>query len=59
MGRFTLSRFLPDLDLDAENHIGGTIVDGTGRLAYLKTAVGRPDAARTPALALAATVEGP
>jgi len=37
MGRFTLSRFLPAFDRDTENHIGETITDETGRLAYLKT----------------------
>ncbi len=37
MGRFTLSRFLPAFTLDGENHIGETITDDTGRLAYLKT----------------------
>lgn len=37
MGRFTLSRFLPDFSLYGENHIGETITDDTGRLAYLKT----------------------
>jgi hypothetical protein len=37
MGRFTLSRFLPIFALDAENHVGETITDDTGRLAYLKT----------------------
>ncbi|RKR86804.1 hypothetical protein BDK92_1072 [Micromonospora pisi] len=37
MGRFTLSRFLPALDPDTENHIGETITDDTGQLAYLKT----------------------
>ena len=37
MGRFTLSRFLPAFDLGAENHIGETITDDAGRLAYLKT----------------------
>lgn len=37
MGRFTLSRFLPAFDPDAENHIGETITDRAGRLAYLKT----------------------
>jgi hypothetical protein len=37
MGRFALSRFLPGFALDVENHIGETIVDDTGRLAYLKT----------------------
>lgn len=37
MGRFTLSRFLPAFDPDTENHIGETITDDRGRLAYLKT----------------------
>ncbi|MEU8053401.1 ARPP-2 domain-containing protein [Micromonospora haikouensis] len=37
MGRFTLSRFLPAFDPDAENHIGETITDEAGALAYLKT----------------------
>ncbi|MEV4823243.1 hypothetical protein [Micromonospora sp. NPDC049274] len=37
MGRFTLARFLPAFDPDADNHIGETITDETGRLAYLKT----------------------
>jgi hypothetical protein len=37
MGRFTLERFLPVLDPRAENHIGETITDEAGRLAYLKT----------------------
>lgn len=37
MGRYTLSRFLPAFDLDGENHIGETITDREGRLAYLKT----------------------
>ena len=37
MGRFTLARFLPDFDPRQENHIGETITDEAGRLAYLKT----------------------
>jgi hypothetical protein len=37
MGRFTLARFLPAFDPDAENHIGETITDDAGQLAYLKT----------------------
>jgi hypothetical protein len=37
MGRFGLSRFLPPFDPDGENHIGETITDADGRLAYLKT----------------------
>nr|WTA65462.1 hypothetical protein OHB51_23445 [Micromonospora sp. NBC_00855] len=37
MGRFTLARFLPAFDLDADNHIGETITDEAGQLAYLKT----------------------
>ncbi|WDZ83898.1 ARPP-2 domain-containing protein [Micromonospora cathayae] len=37
MGRFTLSRFLPAFDPEAENHIGETITDEVGRTAYLKT----------------------
>jgi hypothetical protein len=37
MGRFTLSRFLPSFGPTDENHIGETITDDTGRLAYLKT----------------------
>jgi hypothetical protein len=37
MGRFTLSRFLPAFNPDTENHIGETITDDTGQLAYLKT----------------------
>ncbi|WP_027344048.1 ARPP-2 domain-containing protein [Hamadaea tsunoensis] len=37
MGRFTLSRFVPAFDPDGENHIGETITDQRGRLAYLKT----------------------
>ncbi|MFI7609438.1 ARPP-2 domain-containing protein [Micromonospora sp. NPDC049366] len=37
MGRFTLARFLPVFDPDVDNHIGETITDEAGRLAYLKT----------------------
>jgi hypothetical protein len=37
MGRYTLARFLPALDPDTENHIGETITDHNGQLAYLKT----------------------
>lgn len=37
MGRFTLSRSLPSFDPDVENHLGETITDDEGRLAYLKT----------------------
>lgn len=37
MGRYTLSRFVPEFDPDVENHIGETITDRQGRLAYLKT----------------------
>ncbi|MGP3955352.1 ARPP-2 domain-containing protein [Nonomuraea sp. 3N208] len=37
LGRFTLSRFLPAFERKRENHIGETITDGDGRLAYLKT----------------------
>lgn len=37
MGRFTLARFLPDFDPEAENHIGETITDEAGRTVYLKT----------------------
>lgn len=37
MGRFTLSRFLPPFHLKQESHIGETITDEAGRIAYLKT----------------------
>ncbi|MEV0382166.1 hypothetical protein [Nonomuraea sp. NPDC050643] len=37
MGRYTLSRFLPGFERKVENHIGETITDEEGRLAYLKT----------------------
>ncbi|GLW09755.1 hypothetical protein Misp01_48840 [Microtetraspora sp. NBRC 13810] len=37
LGRFRLSRFLPSFERRAENHIGETITDEDGRLAYLKT----------------------
>ncbi|MFI7616476.1 ARPP-2 domain-containing protein [Nonomuraea terrae] len=37
MGRFTLSRFLPSFERKGDNHIGETITDEEGRLAYLKT----------------------
>ncbi|NRQ37592.1 hypothetical protein HII36_38045 [Nonomuraea sp. NN258] len=37
LGRFTLNRFLPSFDRRRENHIGETITDENGRLAYLKT----------------------
>lgn len=37
MGRFRLCRFQLDYDPAAENHLGGAIVDDTGRLAYLST----------------------
>ncbi|WP_326691182.1 hypothetical protein OIE63_31210 [Streptomyces sp. NBC_01795] len=37
LGRFTLSRFLPSFRPKRENHIGETITDRAGRLAYLKT----------------------
>ncbi|MGW1994963.1 ARPP-2 domain-containing protein [Embleya sp. NPDC001921] len=36
-GAFTLSRFLPGFRLNEENHIGETITDDTGRIAYCKT----------------------
>ena len=34
---FELSRFLPSFGLHQENHIGESITDGDGRVAYLKT----------------------
>ncbi|MWA02216.1 hypothetical protein F8568_017915 [Actinomadura sp. LD22] len=34
---FELSRFLPSFGLRKENHIGETITDADGRIAYLKT----------------------
>ncbi|MER6073618.1 hypothetical protein ABT187_33225 [Streptomyces sp. NPDC001817] len=37
MGRFTLSRFLPPFRPKQDNHIGETITDDSGRIAYLKT----------------------
>ncbi|WP_035795605.1 ARPP-2 domain-containing protein [Kitasatospora mediocidica] len=37
LGRFTLSRFLPPFAPKHENHIGETITDENGRIAYLKT----------------------
>ncbi|SDH74464.1 ARPP-2 domain-containing protein [Nonomuraea jiangxiensis] len=37
LGRFTLSRFLPAFERKSENHIGETIIDEEGQLAYLKT----------------------
>jgi hypothetical protein len=37
LGPFTLWRFLPSFRLTEENHIGETITDASGRLAYLKT----------------------
>ena len=37
MGRFRLSRFLPPFALHRTQHIGETITDGKGRVAYLKT----------------------
>ncbi|GAA2740586.1 ARPP-2 domain-containing protein [Kitasatospora cinereorecta] len=37
MGRFTLSRFLPAFRPKQENHLGETITDEHGRIAYLKT----------------------
>ncbi|MFI5980117.1 ARPP-2 domain-containing protein [Streptomyces sp. NPDC051555] len=37
MGRFTLSRFLPEFRPKQENHIGEAITDDRGRISYLKT----------------------
>lgn len=37
MGRFTLSRFLPEFRPKQESHIGETITDESGRVVYLKT----------------------
>jgi hypothetical protein len=37
MGRFTLARFLPPFDPAVDNHIGETITDEAGNVAYLKT----------------------
>ncbi|WP_432972418.1 ARPP-2 domain-containing protein [Dactylosporangium sp. CA-233914] len=37
LGRFTLSRFLPPFDPVLDNHIGETITDQDGTVAYLKT----------------------
>ncbi|WP_411138323.1 ARPP-2 domain-containing protein [Streptomyces sp. C10] len=37
MGRFRLSRFLPPFALHRTQHIGETITDEKGRIAYLKT----------------------
>ncbi|GAA0376607.1 hypothetical protein Acor_31480 [Acrocarpospora corrugata] len=37
LGRFVLARFLPSFERQRENHIGETITDEAGRLAYLKT----------------------
>ncbi|MGI5242633.1 ARPP-2 domain-containing protein [Dactylosporangium sp. CA-139066] len=37
MGRFTLSRFLPPFDPAVDNHIGESITDEAGTVAYLKT----------------------
>ncbi|GAA4249717.1 ARPP-2 domain-containing protein [Dactylosporangium darangshiense] len=37
MGRFTLGRFLPPFDPALDNHIGESIVDESGTVAYLKT----------------------
>ena len=36
-GPFTLQRFMSDLDLDRENHIGEAVVRDDGTLEYLKT----------------------
>ncbi|MBE8471917.1 ARPP-2 domain-containing protein [Streptomyces justiciae] len=37
MGRFTLSRFLPEFRPKQDNHIGEAILDERGRTVYLKT----------------------
>ncbi|SNX56071.1 hypothetical protein SAMN06272735_0511 [Streptomyces sp. TLI_55] len=37
MGRFTLSRFLPEFRPKQDNHIGEAILDEHGRTVYLKT----------------------
>ncbi|MGI8336768.1 ARPP-2 domain-containing protein [Actinomadura scrupuli] len=37
LGRFRLQRFLPSFRLHDESHLGEVIVDGSGRVAYLKT----------------------
>jgi len=37
IGRFTLSRFLPTFRIDTDNHVGETITDEDGQVAYLKT----------------------
>ncbi|WP_419994331.1 ARPP-2 domain-containing protein [Streptomyces boninensis] len=37
MGRFRLQRFLPPFERQTEQHIGETITDTDGRIAYLKT----------------------
>lgn len=37
LGRFTLARFLPPFAPKQENHIGETITDEAGRVAYLKS----------------------
>ncbi|MFI0420232.1 ARPP-2 domain-containing protein [Spongiactinospora sp. 9N601] len=37
LGPYTLRRFLPAFERQRENHIGETITDEAGRLAYLKT----------------------
>ncbi|GJF27650.1 hypothetical protein KNE206_03500 [Kitasatospora sp. NE20-6] len=37
LGPFTLDRFLPRFRPGEENHIGETVTDGAGRIAYLKT----------------------
>ncbi len=37
MGHYRLSRFLPSFERRRENHVGETIRDETGRVAYLKT----------------------
>ncbi|MFI8536452.1 ARPP-2 domain-containing protein [Streptomyces aquilus] len=37
MGRFTLSRFLPEFRPKRDNHIGEAILDEHGRAVYLKT----------------------
>ncbi|MGW6917717.1 ARPP-2 domain-containing protein [Kitasatospora sp. NPDC054939] len=37
LGRFTLTRFLPDFLPKQENHLGEAVTDEHGRIAYLKT----------------------
>ncbi|WP_033825067.1 hypothetical protein [Kitasatospora sp. MBT63] len=37
MGRFTLARLVPPFAPKQENHLGEAILDGAGRIAYLKT----------------------